>query len=1541
MLYGEMHDKLFEHQREGVAFLYKLHQDRRKGGILADDMGLGKTIQVIAFLSGMFDAELIRSVLIAVPTTLVNNWMKEFAKWTPGLRVKVFHGVCKAERNRSLERIQRRNGILLTTYQMILNNWQQISSFGGKEFVWDYIILDEAHKIKCPSAKTTKSVHAIPSKHHILLTGTPVQNNLKELWALFDFACQGSLLGTVKTFRMEYENPITRARTKDATPGEKALGLKISENLKSIIKPYFLRRTKDVLQKENKPELPSHLPGDQSKDVALAMPSLPRKNDFIVWVFLAPVQKEIYRNFLSLDHIKELLMSTRSPLAALEILKKLCDHPRLLSDRSCGQLGLEVSSYSEQEVGENEPRDPRDTKRKIGHISDEVLLQESGKLGFLVALLERLQEEGHRTLVFSRSRKMLDIIERILTHRCFKLVRIDGTVNHLMEREKRISMFQKDGDYSVFLLTTQVGGTGLTLTAASRVVIFDPSWNPATDAQAVDRAYRIGQKENVIIYRLITCGTVEEKIYRRQVFKDSLIRQSTGDKKNPYRYFTMQELRELFTLEDIRSSATQLQLQSLHATQRKTDTQLDEHIAYIHSLEIFGISDHDLMYTHEMAHSDEAENEEAHRYIEHRVQKAQELVELESQLSDQLMGNIRNMTEGAWLRDTESSTQPKKKPLKSSPSDTPVPSISEGTSPRVMESTTPSKKKSLNSPPSPVVASPVFLGPVISNEIMDPVSDSENDDVSDMANLSSKMTSLIIEDVAVEQKLQNISNMTLLPSEEKEHIERRVQKAQELVELESQLNDQLMGNIRNMTEGAWLRDTESSTQPKKKPLKSSPSDTPVPSISEGTSPRVMESTTSSKKKSLNFPPSPVVASPVFLGPVISNEIMDPVSDSENDDVSDMANLSSKMTSLIIEDVAVEQKLQNISNMTLLPSEEKEHIERRVQKAQELVELESQLNDQLMGNIRNMTEGAWLRDTESSTQPKKKPLKSSPSDTPVPSISEGTSPRVMESTTSSKKKSLNFPPSPVVASPVFIRPVISNEVIDLVSDSENDDVSDMANLSSKMTGLISEDVAVEQKLQNISNMTLLPSEEKEHKFSRFQVCELKHGIGPTSPFQIHSVSNKENYSPESNAIFDLPAKDTDDEQIVFHITNTDVQHSENKGYKPTRLQKDEQNESLHVVSSFPRALSLSVEGNINSESKMISCDPSPKARSELIDVQMKPLQQSVVYPSDDSMHQMETEMSLDVLPSSHGDACKINELDAVAPHETMARKMSESSALQKSGARETMQDNESLAISSSYPVSFTFALEDSEDGPQTISGKDMSLEETENEGFQLRLDSHYSSAAESVGGEYGDDRSLQTSKDVKGSVVIDNSKSPCDALMDSRESFGWRKKKPIKIIIWDDEEEEDKLIDDLDGSCPKEVSALNKPDGICMSTPKANRPTAEICFSPGVKVSGRRSTASQRSLFDIVLEEVEAAAGVEGSAGNVSYDKSDQHGFERQLTQNYIEQMSEELEEEPSGETPDSESEPSHFHDTNSSREKSFLSEGTAWWESDPSAKSKT
>ncbi|XP_020663366.3 DNA excision repair protein ERCC-6-like [Pogona vitticeps] len=1158
MLYKDMHEKLFQHQREGVAFLYRLYREGKKGGILADDMGLGKTIQVIAFLSGMFDAERVRSVLLIVPTTLVSNWVREFASWTPGLRTKVFHGTSKAERTRNLERIQTRNGVLVTTYNMLLNNWQHLASFRGKEFVWDYVILDEAHKIKSPSSKTTKAAHAILSKNRVLLTGTPVQNNLKELWALFDFACQGSLLGTSKTFKMEYENPITQARAKDATPGEKALGYKMSENLMSIIQPYFLRRSKEDLQKK---ALKSSLPENQSKGAAPAMPSLPRKNDFIVWVYLAPVQEEIYRKFLSLDHIKEVLMTTRSPLAELNILKKLCDHPRLLSTRACSQLGLEASGYNELDGSENEADARLSIDKNIEHVSDEILMKESGKLGFLVTLLERLQREGHRTLVFSQSRKMLDIIERILRRRCFKFMRIDGTVTHLTEREKRISVFQNNRDVSVFLLTTQVGGIGLTLTAATRVVIFDPSWNPAVDAQAVDRAYRIGQQENVVIYRLITCGTVEEKIYRRQIFKDALIRQTTGDKKNPYRYFTMQELRELFTLEDTRSSSTQLQLQSLHATQRKTDSRLDEHIAYLHSLDIFGLSDHDLMYAHETVHEDEAENEDAYRYIEHRVQKAQELVQLESQLKEQLLGNVQNSTEGAWLKEMESATQPKRKPQKAPQNHSLVP--------------------------------PASIEPT-NAEVVNLVTEEDDNDYDEVINISSKITSLLIEDVAEEQILLDTSNLS----------------------------------------------------------------------------------------------------------------------------------RSSSRSLVVEDVAEEQMLQDASNLSRSPSK----------------------------------------------------------------------------------------------------------------------------------SLVVEDVADEQILQDVSNLSRSPFKKKGRRSSRLHAPKREGDPSNISPFPDAPSPDKENCSPESNVISHHPAsQEADKDQMLWNKTNMEIPLCKDEGRESVDLQEYGQNQEVNTVESSHPVDSLSVEENCRSGSSGTSGDPPAEGISKPEDAQMVSFQQSFEYVSGDEKPQAQAEMSLDVPTTPHGKAREMNLLDAATSFQLQTHKMSEGSAVQKSGTDEKALGSEGFAAPLSFQADFNLILESSKEMLQDRSTKEMSLEEDiENEGFQLKLDM---SMSHSWGGENRSGRSLQVSKSL-GSVLADNSRAS-DGLMDNSETSFTYKKKPVRRIISDDEEEDESLLTERNESGRRrETSAMNPLNGNYMSTPKSERPLADLCFSPMVNSGKRRSIASRRSLANLVFDEVE-------------------------------------------------------------------------------------
>ncbi|CAH1269180.1 ERCC6L [Branchiostoma lanceolatum] len=640
-----VYNKLYPYQQDAVKWFHRLAV-KGKGGILGDDMGLGKTVQVTAFLYGMFLQGKIHSVLIVLPVALITNWERELEKWAGGeIRVKLFHGSNSRERTRNLERVQRKGGVVLTSYGMVANNWEQVAKIDYKEFVWDYVILDEGHKIKNPT-KTTKACHAIPARNRFILTGTPIQNNLREMWSLFDFVSQGTLLGTAKTFKMEYENPITRAREKDATAGEIHLGNKMSESLRHIIDPYFLRRTKgEVMPTDKENTDPNEGAGaDQEQASGNSFPSLERKNDLILWVVLSQAQQQIYKDFLSLDRVKELLMTTRSPLAELNVLKKICDHPRLLSTMACAQLGLD----GEDGMDPDEDNMAHEVAaNSIENISTEQLMAESGKTCVLVELLERLKEEGHQTLVFSQSRKMLDIIQKILKSRGFKVMRVDGTITKLEDRDKRIRRFQNDPSWSVFLLTTQVGGVGLNLTAADRVVIYDPSWNPATDAQAVDRAYRIGQKKAVVIYRFITCGSVEEKIYRRQVFKESVTRQTTGACKDPFRYFSRQDLRELFVMDNPEHSTTQEQLAQMHSQNRKSDTTLDEHIAYLLSLGIFGISDHDLLYTKQADHEELPEGQE---YIQQRVHKARELVMAESQLHHQMNELRQTTTEASFVR---------------------------------------------------------------------------------------------------------------------------------------------------------------------------------------------------------------------------------------------------------------------------------------------------------------------------------------------------------------------------------------------------------------------------------------------------------------------------------------------------------------------------------------------------------------------------------------------------------------------------------------------------------------------------------------------------------------------------------------------------------------------------------------------------------------------------------------------------------------------------------------------------------------------------
>ncbi|KAK7831062.1 protein chromatin remodeling 24, partial [Quercus suber] len=528
---GKIAKMLYPHQSDGLRWLWALHC-QGKGGILGDDMGLGKTMQICGFLAGLFHSHLIKRAIIVAPKTLLPHWIKELSD----------------------------KGVLLTTYDIVRNNSKSLR--GDYDFededsedsvTWDYMILDEGHLIKNPSTQRAKSLLEIPSAHRIIISGTPLQNNLKELWALFNFCCP-ELLGDKKWFKEKFEYAILRGNEKKATDREKRIGSAVAKELRERIQPYFLRRLKsEVFNEEN------------SKTTA----KLSKKNEVIVWLRLTSCQRQLYEAFLK----SELVLSAfdGSPLAALTILKKICDHPLLLTKRAAEDVLEGMESMLK-------PEDVHMAEKLAMHIADVAETDDleekhdiiSCKIYFILSLLDNLIREGHRVLIFSQTRKMLDLIQD----------------------------FQEGVGAPIFLLTSQVGGLGLTLTKADRVIVVDPAWNPSTDNQSVDRAYRIGQTKDVIVYRLMTCGTVEEKIYRKQIYKGGLFKTAT-EHKEQIRYFSQQDLRELFSLpaQGFDVSVTQQQLHEEHDCQHIMDDYLKAHIEFLQTQGIAGVSHHSLLFS--------------------------------------------------------------------------------------------------------------------------------------------------------------------------------------------------------------------------------------------------------------------------------------------------------------------------------------------------------------------------------------------------------------------------------------------------------------------------------------------------------------------------------------------------------------------------------------------------------------------------------------------------------------------------------------------------------------------------------------------------------------------------------------------------------------------------------------------------------------------------------------------------------------------------------------------------------------------------------
>eukprot|EP01035_Chromulina_nebulosa_P018311 gene18311-23997_t len=432
--------------------------------------------------------------------------------------------------------------------------------------------LDEGHVIKNPSTKMSQAVHQIKSNNKLILTGTPIQNHLIEFYALVDWVSDGKVFGSKNNFISHISEPILKGQDPKASDHHRELANVAINKLLSLIRPILLQRKKC----ENEELL-----------------KLPSKFEVVIWIPLSTQQRNIYESYLKSRSVSMVLKKSTYPLEIINHLKTLCRHPFLIE---AGKALARIKSGSNVDIDINDLDNDLDNINKsmsnininesvnsnankinssssvfdIASRDPEVfeLLQGSVKLRVLCKLCKRLIRSNHRVLVFSQSKLMIDIIQRVLAEHGMGSYRIDGTIP-AKDRQTVIDEFNnKSNSPHICLLTTRACGYGITLTGADRVIIFDPSWNPAEDRQAVDRAYRIGQSNDVVVYRMIMAATVEEKMYEKQVFKDGVrVITESGESS---RYFSSEETKALFDLGPIGKSLVMEKLWELSGEKMKT-----------------------------------------------------------------------------------------------------------------------------------------------------------------------------------------------------------------------------------------------------------------------------------------------------------------------------------------------------------------------------------------------------------------------------------------------------------------------------------------------------------------------------------------------------------------------------------------------------------------------------------------------------------------------------------------------------------------------------------------------------------------------------------------------------------------------------------------------------------------------------------------------------------------------------------------------------------------------------------------------------------
>jgi len=508
--------ELMSYQREGLQWLVSLWENGLSG-ILADEMGLGKTIQVISLIAQVMEKGVTGPFIIIGPLATLPNWVNEFKKWLPSVDVMLYHG-SKAEREelrrtkmKKMNQKTRKFPIIISSFEICMIDRPHL-----EHYEWTYMVLDEGHRIKNRDCRLVKELKKIPSTSRLLLTGTPIQNTLEELWSLLNFV-NPMIFDDLEVFQSWFGFRNIGGRNKqDDTQVDDIMKTeqetRVVSKLHEVLRPFLLRRMK--------------------KDVLIDMPP---KAEVIVYCGMSALQKEYYAHVHN-DTIRKTLVDMKidnanntSQINKLMNLRKVCNHPFLFG----------------------EPKDERG--RYLSDVNGEFISMASGKFRFLDRILPRLKKQGHKVLVFSQMTELLGILQDYCTYNDYSHCRLDGSTK-VQERQEMIDTFNNDKDMFLFMLSTRAGGLGINLAAASTVIIFDSDWNPHLDTQAQDRAHRIGQKVPVVVYRLLTAGSMEIEMLEKQISKKKLERMTIrgGDySKAGYRSegnLTVSKLRKL--LED-------------------------------------------------------------------------------------------------------------------------------------------------------------------------------------------------------------------------------------------------------------------------------------------------------------------------------------------------------------------------------------------------------------------------------------------------------------------------------------------------------------------------------------------------------------------------------------------------------------------------------------------------------------------------------------------------------------------------------------------------------------------------------------------------------------------------------------------------------------------------------------------------------------------------------------------------------------------------------------------------------------------------------